>query len=164
MNKLQDIRAKRLDWEQASRQVTAWQANGLSVVFTNGCFDLLHYGHVHYLAEAAGLGDRLLVGLNSDASVRRLKGAHRPIQDENSRALVLAGLAAVDGVILFEQDTPETLIRTLSPNILVKGGDYRPEEIAGAEWVVRRGGEVRILSFVDGYSTSRIEEKIRKGL
>jgi rfaE bifunctional protein nucleotidyltransferase chain/domain len=159
---LDHIRGKAMDWPAASRRVKAWQSQGQVVVFTNGCFDLLHYGHVHYLAEAAGLGDRLVIGLNSDASVRRLKGDHRPIQDQHSRQLVLAALAAVDGVVLFEQDTPRELIRTLSPDVLVKGGDYRPEEVAGVDWVLQQGGSVRIFSFVEGYSTSCIEEKIRR--
>jgi len=159
---LEHIRSKAMDWPAASRSVKAWQSQEQVVVFTNGCFDLLHYGHVHYLAEAAGLGDRLVVGLNSDASVRRLKGPQRPIQDQQARQLILAGLSAVDGVVLFEQDTPRALIQTLNPDVLVKGGDYRPEEVAGADWVLQQGGSVRILSFVEGYSTSRIEEKIRR--
>jgi len=139
-----------------------WRNQGKVVVFTNGCFDILHLGHIEYLRQAASLGDFLVVGLNSQASVSRLKGPSRPIQDEKSRAAVLASLTSVDAVCIFEEDTPERLIHALSPDILVKGGDWKPEDILGSDWVLSRGGKVRSISFVEGYSTTRIEQKIRE--
>lgn len=130
------------------------------IVMTNGCFDILHAGHVAYLEEAKSLGDRLIVAVNDDDSVRRLKGASRPINLLEDRMLVLAGLAAVDWVVPFADDTPAQLIAAVLPDVLVKGGDYRPEEIAGGREVLQNGGEVRVLSFRDGHSTSRIIEKL----
>jgi D-beta-D-heptose 7-phosphate kinase/D-beta-D-heptose 1-phosphate adenosyltransferase len=130
------------------------------VVMTNGCFDILHAGHVAYLEEAKSLGDRLVVAVNDDDSVRRLKGESRPINALEDRMLVLAGLAAVDWVVPFADDTPAELIGTVLPDVLVKGGDYRPDEIAGGKEVLENGGEVRVLSFRDGHSTSRIIEKL----
>jgi D-beta-D-heptose 7-phosphate kinase/D-beta-D-heptose 1-phosphate adenosyltransferase len=131
------------------------------VVMTNGCFDILHAGHVAYLEEAKSLGDRLIVAVNDDDSVRRLKGESRPINMLDDRLLVLAGLAAVDWVVPFSEDTPAELISAVLPDVLVKGGDYQPDEIAGGKDVLRNGGEVRVLSFRDGHSTSRIVEKLR---
>ncbi|MDH3304058.1 MAG: bifunctional D-glycero-beta-D-manno-heptose-7-phosphate kinase/D-glycero-beta-D-manno-heptose 1-phosphate adenylyltransferase HldE [Gammaproteobacteria bacterium] len=131
------------------------------VVMTNGCFDVLHAGHVAYLEEAKSLGDRLIVAVNDDDSVRRLKGASRPINTLEDRLLVLAGLAAVDWVVPFTEDTPAALIAKILPDVLVKGGDYNPDEIAGAKEVLRNGGEVRVLSFRDGHSSSRIIDKLR---
>ncbi len=131
------------------------------LVFTNGCFDLLHPGHVAYLAEARALGDALVVGLNSDASVRRLKGEGRPLMGVEDRAAVLAGLAAVDGICVFDEDTPKALIAALLPDVLVKGGDYRVEEVVGREEVEAAGGELVILPFRNGYSTTDIIERIR---
>lgn len=136
------------------------RANNETVVMTNGCFDLLHKGHVTYLNEARKLGDRLIVALNSDASVKRLKGENRPIMDESSRATVLASLSAVDWVIMFDDDTPESVITELLPDILVKGSDYTVDQIAGAQAVLDNGGTVKLLSFVDGYSTTKAIEKI----
>jgi D-beta-D-heptose 7-phosphate kinase/D-beta-D-heptose 1-phosphate adenosyltransferase len=133
---------------------------GETIVMTNGCFDVLHAGHVAYLEEAKSLGDRLIVAVNDDASVRRLKGEKRPVNTLPDRMAVLAGLAAVDWVVPFSEDTPARLIGALRPDILVKGGDYRPEEIAGAKDVLARGGEVRVLGFRDGYSSTRIIEKV----
>jgi len=127
-----------------------------TVVFTNGCFDLLHPGHVEFLAEARALGDALVVGLNSDASVRRLKGAGRPWVVEADRAAVLAGLRSVDAVTLFDEDTPLELISALLPDVLVKGGDYDLNGIVGRDAVEKAGGEVRVLPFVEGYSTAEI--------
>ena len=132
------------------------------LVFTNGCFDLLHPGHVTYLHQARLLGDALVVGLNTDASVRRLKGAERPFVDEDARARVLAGLGAVDGVTLFDDDTPAELIAALLPDVLVKGGDYTHDTVVGADAVRAAGGEVRILPFVEGYSTSDLVRRIRQ--
>lgn len=131
------------------------------VVFTNGCFDLLHRGHVEYLFAARRLGDALVVGLNSDDSVRRLKGAERPLVPQADRALVLAGLACVDAVTIFEEDTPRDLIAALLPDVLVKGGDYSVEQVVGGEEVRAHGGEVVILSFLEGRSTTSIVQKIR---
>jgi D-beta-D-heptose 7-phosphate kinase/D-beta-D-heptose 1-phosphate adenosyltransferase len=132
------------------------------VVFTNGCFDLLHVGHVRYLQEARKLGDLLVVGVNSDASVRRLKGPQRPIQNESDRAEILAALGCVDYTIIFEEDTPLELIKQVMPQILVKGGDWKPESIVGSDIVTAAGGTVMSLSFVDGRSTTQIISKIEK--
>lgn len=132
------------------------------VVFTNGCFDLVHQGHIDYLSKARDLGDVLVVGLNTDASVRRLKGPRRPINDEHSRALLLASMLFVDYVVLFDEDTPYELIKTLQPDILVKGSDYRPEDIVGYDIVMAKGGRVETLDFLPGFSTTSIEDKILK--
>lgn len=132
------------------------------VVFTNGCFDLVHQGHIDYLSKARDLGDVLVVGLNTDASVRRLKGPRRPINDEYSRALLLASMLFVDYVVFFGEDTPYELIKTLQPDILVKGSDYRPEDIVGYDIVMAKGGRVKTLDFLPGFSTTAIEDKILK--
>lgn len=133
-----------------------------TVVFTNGCFDLLHPGHVEYLAQARSMGDLLVVGLNSDASVRRLKGAGRPLMVEADRAAVLAGLRSVDAVTLFEEDTPLELISALLPDVLVKGGDYDLDGIVGRDVVEGAGGDVRVLPFVEGYSTTDILTRLKE--
>jgi len=133
---------------------------GERVIMTNGCFDVLHAGHVAYLEEAKGLGDRLIVAVNDDASVKRLKGESRPVNELEDRLLVLAGLAAVDWVVPFSDDTPASLIADVLPDVLVKGGDYKPDDIAGAKDVLRNGGEVRVLAFRDGHSSSRIIDKL----
>ena len=133
---------------------------GERVIMTNGCFDVLHAGHVAYLEEAKNLGDRLIVAVNDDASVRRLKGESRPINELEDRLLVLAGLAAVDWVVPFSDDTPAALIARVLPDVLVKGGDYKPDDIAGAKDVLQNGGEVRVLAFRDGHSSSRIIDKL----
>ena len=130
------------------------------VIMTNGCFDVLHAGHVAYLEEAKSLGDRLIVAVNDDDSVRRLKGESRPINGLEDRLLVLAGLAAVDWVVAFSEDTPARLIAEVLPDVLVKGGDYKPDEIAGAKNVLQNGGEVRVLAFRKGQSSSRIIDKL----
>ena len=135
--------------------------SGKKLVFTNGCFDILHIGHVKYLEEAKSLGDILVVGLNSDSGVKRLKGPERPIQNENDRAEILNALRAVDHVCLFDEDTPLELIKTLRPDILVKGGDWPIEKIVGSDVVLGYGGEVRSLQFVDGRSSSSLIEKIK---
>ena len=142
--------------------VAGWQAAGEQVVFTNGCFDLLHLGHVDYLEKARFLGQRLVVGLNTDASVSRLKPG-RPLQDEVSRARVLASLLFVDAVTLFDEQTPLALIETLRPDILVKGDDYALHQIVGYETVLARGGRVLTVPLVPGYSTSRIVERATRG-
>ncbi len=132
------------------------------VVFTNGCFDLLHKGHVHYLEKAKNLGHLLVVALNSDASIRRLKGIARPIHPLADRLEVIAALESVDFVTWFEQETPLELIETLKPHILVKGGDWNPKQIVGAESVLKRGGQVRSLKYIEGHSTTRILAKIHR--
>jgi D-glycero-beta-D-manno-heptose 1-phosphate adenylyltransferase len=159
---LEKIQEKIVDLNSAKLHVNNWKSQGCEIVFTNGCFDLLHFGHLTYLAQARDLGDRLVIGLNSAASVKRLKGAHRPLNDEATRALQMAALAFVDLVIVFEEDTPAQLIEALVPDILVKGGDYTVEQIVGAQTVLENGGEVRTLNFVEGYSTTLLEEKIRQ--
>ncbi|SFD73750.1 D-alpha,beta-D-heptose 7-phosphate 1-kinase /D-beta-D-heptose 1-phosphate adenylyltransferase [Thiohalospira halophila DSM 15071] len=148
--------------EQLQRAVAAAREKGERVVITNGCFDLLHAGHVAYLESARALGDRLIVAVNDDDSVRRLKGEGRPLNPVDRRMAVLAGLRAVDWVVPFSEDTPERLICALCPDYLVKGGDYQPDEVAGHECVRSAGGEVVILDFVDGLSTSEIVERIQR--
>jgi D-beta-D-heptose 7-phosphate kinase/D-beta-D-heptose 1-phosphate adenosyltransferase len=147
-----------LSWQEIASLAATWHACGEKIVFTNGCFDILHVGHVSYLEKARNLGKHLIVGLNTDASVRRLKGATRPLVHELDRARVLAALACVDAVVLFDQDTPTELIEKIRPDILVKGGDYAPEQVAGREYA----GEVRIIEFEEGYSTTGVVEKIAK--
>lgn len=132
------------------------------VVFTNGCFDILHVGHARYLKDARALGDILVVGLNSDASVKRIKGETRPVVNENDRAELLSSLASVDYVVLFNDDTPLALIENVAPDVLVKGGDWAPEQIVGSKFVLARGGEVRSLPFHPGRSTTSILERIQK--
>lgn len=150
------------DLASAKTLVKQWKQEGKKVVFTNGCFDILHYGHVDYLEKARALGDRLVLGLNTDDSVSRFKGPERPVQDQQSRALVLASLQFIDLVVFFNEDTPLNLISELLPDILVKGSDYLAENIVGAEVVKRNGGAVKTIDFIPGYSTSRIIERIRK--
>lgn len=134
---------------------------GKQVVFTNGCFDILHLGHIDYLEKAHSLGDFLVVGLNSDASVCRLKGPERPVNGEYARSRMLAALEFVDAVCVFEEDTPKELIETIGPNVLVKGGDYSIETIVGADFVMQNGGVVKTIDLVDGYSTTGIIEKLK---
>ncbi len=150
------------DLSQLQSHVTAWQQEGKKVVFTNGVFDLLHIGHITYLAKASELGDKLIIGLNSDSSVKRIKGDDRPVNDQNSRAALLAALFFVDGIVVFEEDTPLNLITTLLPDILVKGADYAIENIVGGKEVIANGGEVKTIDFVAGYSSTSIIQKIRK--
>ena len=141
--------------------IDSWKSNNKSIVFTNGCFDLIHIGHVLYLEEAKSLGDILIVGINSDLSVGRLKGKNRPIKDQYNRSHILAALASVELVILFEEDDPLNLITEIMPNILVKGGDWSPDQIIGSDVVISNGGSAKSLKFIDGYSTTLIEQKIR---
>jgi len=147
--------------DELKLMVAESRGRGERVIMTNGCFDVLHAGHVAYLEEAKNLGDRLIVAVNDDASVRRLKGESRPINELEDRLLVLAGLAAVDWVVPFSNDTPAELIAEVLPDVLVKGGDYKPDDIAGAKDVLNNGGEVRVLAFRDGHSSSRIIDKLR---
>jgi rfaE bifunctional protein nucleotidyltransferase chain/domain len=148
------------NWNEAAKQVQSWKNQGLEVVFTNGCFDILHFGHIAYLQEAKAKGDKLVIGLNSDASVQILKGKHRPINDQKSRIAILDSLSFVDLIVLFEEETPLALITLIVPDILVKGGDYTIDKIVGANIVLENGGQVLSLQFVEGYSTTNLEQKI----
>lgn len=143
------------------QEVKIWKNQGNKIVFTNGCFDILHLGHVDYLEKARLLGDKLIVGLNSDTSVRRLKGPQRPINAEYARARVLAALSFVDAVCIFEEDTPKSLIEKVCPDILTKGSDYKIENIVGADFVIKHGGRVQTIELVEGFSTSNIIDKIK---
>jgi rfaE bifunctional protein nucleotidyltransferase chain/domain len=164
MTKPEFIQSKIYKWEDLSRVIAIWKFKDRKVVFTNGCFDILHKGHVTYLAQAGELGDNLIVGLNSDESVKKLnKGANRPIQDQDSRALILASLHHVSAVILFDEETPAELIKKVQPDVLVKGGDWKPEQIVGYDTVKARGGEVISIDFLPGFSTTAIEQKIKSG-
>ena len=163
---MRDCRAKNLfqpkikDIHSLCEEVHALKAGGKKVVFTNGCFDILHYGHAVYLQDAAAKGDFLIVGVNSDASVKRLKGENRPVVPEDYRAALLAALESVDYVVLFDEPTPLELIRRLKPDVLVKGGDWQKKDIVGADFVEQNGGEVYSISFVKGFSTTAIINKI----
>ena len=147
--------------EKLAKHVMSWQIHNEKVVFTNGCFDILHLGHIDYLAKAADLGDRLIIGVNTDNSVSSIKGPSRPIIDEVTRATKLAALLFVDAVILFGEDTPLTLIDAVKPDVLVKGGDYTIDTIVGADAVLSRGGKVDIIPFLPGHSTTAIIDKIK---
>ncbi|GAB2685500.1 D-glycero-beta-D-manno-heptose 1-phosphate adenylyltransferase [Mucilaginibacter koreensis] len=146
---------------QLKEQVTKWKGEGCRIVFTNGCFDLLHTGHITYLAKAAELGDKLVIGLNADQSVQRLKGPNRPVNNEQSRSLLLAAMLFTDAIVVFDEDTPYEVITTLLPDILVKGGDYTIDKIVGAPEVQANGGEVKTINFVEGYSSTSIINRIR---
>jgi D-glycero-beta-D-manno-heptose 1-phosphate adenylyltransferase len=161
MPQLDVIKSKILSGPSLAREIAYWRFQEKKIVFTNGCFDILHLGHIDYLSKASDLGHILLIGLNTDASVSRIKGPKRPLQDQESRAIVLASLKFVDAVVLFDEDTPHELIRLIQPDILVKGADYKPEDIVGYDIVMAKGGEVVTLDFLPGYSTSGIENKIR---
>lgn len=155
------IKKKLLDIASLKRQMAVWHFLGKKIVFTNGCFDIIHLGHIDYLARAKDLGNILVIGLNTDDSVRRIKGVNRPVNDQNSRALILASLRFVDVVILFEEDTPYNLIKEVKPDILVKGSDYKTKEIVGADIVKENGGIITTIDFLEGYSTSSIVKKIK---
>ena len=163
MKALQVIKGKIIDREAFGPLRNRWELKDEKVVFTNGCFDILHQGHVDYLSKASDLGTKLVVGVNTEDSVRRLgKDVNRPIQDQYSRALLLAALHFVDAVIFFDEDTPLELIKIVNPNTLVKGSDYKIHQIVGYEFVKEIGGEVLTIDFLDGYSTTRIIEKAQK--
>lgn len=147
---------KEFEW-----QLSVWRFHEHKIVFTNGCFDILHLGHIDYLAKAAAEGSLLIVGLNSDDSVRRIKGDNRPITDQRSRSMALASLSFVDGVVIFDEDTPKKLIKMVQPDVLVKGKDYQEKDIVGADIVRKKGGEVVTMDIVEGYSTSAIIDKIK---
>ena len=160
MSQLNNTSNKLLSLEELLLKLPIWKREG-KVVFTNGCFDILHLGHLDYLGKASELGHKLIVGLNTDTSVKRLKGASRPINNEQIRAMMLAKLAIVDAVVLFEKDTPYELIQRIIPNVLVKGSDYGVEEIVGHDIVLGNGGSVIPIDFLEGYSTTSIIEKIQ---
>lgn len=149
------------DLTELKQSVARWKGEGKKVVFTNGVFDLLHIGHITYMAKAAELGDKLVIGLNSDASVKKIKGEDRPVNDQNSRSALLAALFFVDAIVVFGEDTPINVIKTLMPDILVKGADYAVEHIVGAPEVIANGGEVKTINFVEGYSSTSIIQKIK---
>lgn len=161
-SKLEIIQNKIYDLKNLSLICNQWKLLSKKVVFTNGVFDIIHQGHNHYLLQAAEFGNKLIVGVNSDASVKRLKGEDRPIVDEYSRAFNLASHAYIDAVIIFEEDTPLNLINTLHPDVLVKGGDYTLETVVGAKEVQAYGGTVQIVPFLDGYSSTSVINKIRE--
>ena len=164
MSNLQSIKSKIYTLSELVEQSKVWRNKGEKIVFTNGCFDLVHRGHVEVLNTAQDLGDRLIVGLNSDSSIQNLKGENRPIIDENSRTILLkASLQFIDAIVLFSEDTPHQLIQTILPDILaLKGGDYKLEEITGHEVVLQNGGEVILVPFIDGFSTTNIVNKIKQ--
>jgi len=161
MSHLNKINSKIFSLDDLKNQVNAWKQAGEEVVFTNGCFDIIHRGHIEVLAQTADLGDRLIIGLNSDSSIQKLKGEDRPIIDEQARAILLSALSFVDAVILFPEETPINLISTLLPDVLAKGGDYEIETIVGHEIVQNNGGEVILVPFVDGFSSTIIIDKIK---
>ena len=161
MSHLNKINSKIFSFDDLKNQVNAWKQAGEEVVFTNGCFDIIHRGHIEVLAQTADLGDRLIIGLNSDSSVQKLKGKNRPIIEEQSRAILLASLEFVDAVVIFSEDTPLKLISALLPDVLAKGGDYEIETIVGHEIVQQNGGKVKLVPFVDGFSSTTIIEKIK---
>ncbi|MEA3479653.1 MAG: D-glycero-beta-D-manno-heptose 1-phosphate adenylyltransferase [Bacteroidota bacterium] len=143
------------------RQIAVWKFLNQKIVFTNGCFDILHRGHIDYLAKAADEGDLLLVGLNSDRSVKSIKGDNRPINNEDTRAMVLGSLAFVDAVFLFDEDTPYELIKRVQPDVLIKGADYNKEDIVGYDIVRNNGGEIKTIELLDGYSTTNLIDQIK---
>jgi rfaE bifunctional protein nucleotidyltransferase chain/domain len=153
--------SKIVSLQEATVLVDKWKLQRETIVFTNGCFDIVHIGHVDYLEKAHNLGSKLVLGLNTDHSIRRIKGEKRPIVAENARARIMAALGFVDAVILFEEDTPLRLIQTIKPDILVKGDDYMVENIIGADFVIENGGKVKTIPLVKGFSTSNIIEKIK---
>ena len=162
MTNLEIIKKKIHTRETLLRQIAVWRMKDYKIVFTNGCFDLLHPGHIDYLSKSSDLGDVLIIGVNSDSSVKKLnKGANRPIQNENDRALILSAFQFVEAIIIFEEDTPYELIKALQPDVLVKGGDWKESDIVGADIVKAKGGLVTTIPFVDGYSTTSIEKKIK---
>jgi rfaE bifunctional protein nucleotidyltransferase chain/domain len=162
MESLKLIESKICSWESLQKKLAVWRFKDRKIVFTNGCFDILHLGHIVYLSKARDLGGVLVVGLNSDDSVHRLKGPERPLNNEHARAIALASLSFVDAVILFEEETPLELIRQVKPDFLVKGKDYREHEIAGSDFVNSSGGKVVTLELVKGYSTSHLIERMKK--
>ena len=161
MSNLKKINNKIFSIKDLKTKLSIWRENGEKIIFTNGCFDIIHKGHIQVLANTADLGDRLIIGLNSDISVQKLKGLNRPIVEEDARAFLLASINFVDAVVLFSEETPINLITTLKPNILAKGGDYAISSVVGYKEVKEYNGEVIIVPFVDGFSSTSIIEKIK---
>ena len=162
MSHLKKIKSKIISNDDLSKLVKHWKKTNQKIVFTNGCFDIMHRGHVELLASAADLGDKLIIGLNSDDSIKRIKGENRPIIEEISRAILLSSLGFVDAIVFFSEKTPINLIKLIMPDILAKGGDYKIGTIVGAEVVQKNGGEIHLIPFLDGFSTSNIVNKIKK--
>lgn len=162
MKQIQSIKNKIYNIDKLVLQLKVWEKEGKKIVFTNGCFDIIHQGHIDYLAKAKDLGDKLIIGLNTDQSVSTIKGKNRPIQDEKSRAIILASMQFVDAIIYFSDPTPYELIKAIEPDILVKGADYKPEDIVGYDIVKQKGGEIKTIEFLEGFSTTSIENKIIK--
>lgn len=160
MESLDVIKQKILTRKDLKQQLAVWRFKEKTIVFSNGCFDILHLGHIEYLSKAADLGEVLIIGLNSDHSVKKIKGEGRPVNHEISRAILLASLGFVSAVVLFEEDTPVELIRLIQPDILVKGADYRIEEIAGSDIVMSKGGQIITIPLTEGYSTTSLIERI----
>ncbi|MCA6482367.1 MAG: D-glycero-beta-D-manno-heptose 1-phosphate adenylyltransferase [Chitinophagaceae bacterium] len=164
MKTVEAIRQKIILPEQLVHQAYGWKMKGKTIAFTNGCFDILHEGHIFSLSSAAKEADYLIVGLNSDSSTRSLKGPERPINHEQSRALMLASLIMVDAVVIFNESTPLQLIQLLEPDVLVKGGDYQPDQVVGAQEVIAKGGKVVINALVEGFSTTGLIQRIKTSL
>jgi rfaE bifunctional protein nucleotidyltransferase chain/domain len=162
MKSVDFVTQKILSFEQAAHRARQWRVTGKKIAFTNGVFDIIHSGHIFSLSQGAKEADYLIVGLNSDASVKRLKGESRPVNNQESRALVLASLLIVDAVVVFEQDTPLELIQTVMPDVLIKGGDYTLDQIVGAGEVMANGGRVVINPTLEGFSTTEIINRMRK--
>ncbi|MCX6281026.1 MAG: D-glycero-beta-D-manno-heptose 1-phosphate adenylyltransferase [Bacteroidetes bacterium] len=162
MGKLKIVKDKIFTWEAIQRQLAIWRFQDKKIVFTNGCFDILHLGHVELLGKARALGNILIVGMNSDESIHRIKGSHRPVNSHHARAFTLASLLFVDAVVMFEEDTPYELIKFIQPDVLVKGKDYDGKEIVGSDIVKARGGEVVTIELTRGYSTTHVIEKAHK--
>ncbi|MCD6111692.1 MAG: D-glycero-beta-D-manno-heptose 1-phosphate adenylyltransferase [Bacteroidales bacterium] len=161
MKKLDHIKSKIFSIDDIKTKLALWRFKDRRIVFTNGCFDILHLGHIDYLSKAADLGNILIIGLNSDVSVKKIKGNNRPIMDEKSRAAILASISFVDAVVIFDEETPYNLINLVKPDVLVKGDDYKPEDIVGYDILKTYGGKVITLDFLPGYSTTAIEKKIK---
>ena len=153
---------KILELSRLKAKIASWRVFSDQIVFTNGCFDLLHLGHIDYLEKARKLGDRLVIGLNSDESVKLLKGDNRPIHSQETRSRILAAMEFIDAIVIFEEETPADLIKSVNPDILVKGGDYELKEIVGADFVLANKGKVEIIPFLEGHSSSDLIEKIKK--
>ncbi len=156
------IKSKIFTWKELKFQLEVWRFLSEKIVFTNGCFDIIHLGHIEYLAKAADFGNILIIGLNTDDSVKRIKGDNRPIYDQGAREMTIAALHFVDAVVLFDEDTPYELIKLVQPDVLVKGGDYGEEDIVGADIVRKNGGEVVTIDLVPGYSTTEAIDKITR--
>jgi D-glycero-beta-D-manno-heptose 1-phosphate adenylyltransferase len=162
MNYLELAKLKILNDDYLNQMLAFWRFKQFKIVFTNGCFDILHLGHIDYLSKARSLGDLLIIGLNTDVSVSRIKGPERPVNDQKARSMLLASMTFVDAIVFFDDDTPYDLIEQIQPHVLVKGTDYKPDDIVGADLVKANGGRVVTIDFLEGYSTSSIIHKLRQ--